>query len=111
MIWPQTIGMAVGCYKSASLLSDVQKRDIFYNNAARFLRLQDSAASWRFDGRSPRARMTSGFCVRCIAGFTEVADGAPSASWAPRIHASPHCFRYDFSAPTIPGMAANCDFA
>jgi hypothetical protein len=41
MGWPQTIGMAIDTIESAPFLSDDQKRDIFYNNAARFLRLDE----------------------------------------------------------------------
>jgi len=39
MIWPETIGMAIESIESAEFLNEEQKRDIFYNNAARFLRL------------------------------------------------------------------------
>ena len=39
MAWPTTIGKAIESVESAPFLSDQQKRDIFYNNAARFLRL------------------------------------------------------------------------
>lgn len=39
MIWPQTIEVAVESITGAPFLSDEQKRDILYNNAARFLRL------------------------------------------------------------------------
>ena len=42
MIWPEAIGMAIEGIETASFLSKEQKRDIFYNNAARFLRLQES---------------------------------------------------------------------
>lgn len=41
MIWPESIGMAIEAIESASFLSKEQKRDIFYNNAARFLRLSN----------------------------------------------------------------------
>ena len=41
MIWPETIGMAIEAIESASFLSEEQKRDIFYNNAAEFLRLSE----------------------------------------------------------------------
>ena len=41
MIWPETIGMAVEAIETASFLSEEQKRDIFYNNAAEFLRLSE----------------------------------------------------------------------
>jgi len=40
MFWPEAIGMAVAGIDSASFLTRSQKRDIFYNNAARFFRLQ-----------------------------------------------------------------------
>jgi uncharacterized protein len=42
MIWPKTIGMAIESIRSAPFLTAEQKRDIFYNNAARFLRLNAS---------------------------------------------------------------------
>ena len=40
MVWPDAIGRAVGGIESAAFLSEQQKRDIFYNNAVRFLRLE-----------------------------------------------------------------------
>jgi uncharacterized protein len=39
MVWPEAIGMAVEGIESASFLTEEQKRDIFYNNAVRFFRL------------------------------------------------------------------------
>lgn len=39
MVWPQTIEVAIEAITDAPFLSDQQKRDILYNNAARFLRL------------------------------------------------------------------------
>lgn len=39
MVWPQTIEVAIGSITEAPFLTEVQKRDILYNNAARFLRL------------------------------------------------------------------------
>ena len=42
MLWPQTIGEAVAAIEQAPFLSAEQKRDIFYNNAARFLRLSET---------------------------------------------------------------------
>src|SRR6185295_13033384 len=39
MQWPGAVGMAVAAVESAAFLTPEQKRDIFYNNAARFLRL------------------------------------------------------------------------
>jgi predicted TIM-barrel fold metal-dependent hydrolase len=39
MIWPKVIETAIKTIEEAPFLSPKQKRDIFYNNAARFLRL------------------------------------------------------------------------
>jgi predicted TIM-barrel fold metal-dependent hydrolase len=39
MIWPETIEMAIESIESADFLTAQQKRDIFFNNATRFLRL------------------------------------------------------------------------
>jgi uncharacterized protein len=39
MVWPDAIGVAVQNIESATFLTKEQKRDIFYNNAAKFLRL------------------------------------------------------------------------
>jgi uncharacterized protein len=39
MIWPDLIDAAVRSIEEAPFLNEQQKRDIFYNNAARFLRL------------------------------------------------------------------------
>ena len=41
MFWPEAIGMSIEAIDSAPFLSEEQKRDIFYNNATRFLRLSD----------------------------------------------------------------------
>ncbi len=40
MSWPEAIDIAVDAVQSAPFLNDSQKRDILYNNAARFLRLE-----------------------------------------------------------------------
>ena len=40
MFWPEAIGMAVEGIESATFLTEAQKRDIFYNNAVRFLGLK-----------------------------------------------------------------------
>jgi len=40
MVWPDAIGRAVEGIDSATFLNEQQKRDIFYNNAVRFLRLE-----------------------------------------------------------------------
>jgi predicted TIM-barrel fold metal-dependent hydrolase len=42
MIWPRAIGVAIETIGTAPFLSEAQKRDIFYNNAARFLRLPEA---------------------------------------------------------------------
>ena len=47
---PSTIPQAVEAIESASFLTDKQKADIFYNNAARFLRLSDEEIA-RHHGR------------------------------------------------------------
>ena len=41
MIWPGVIEPSIRAIEEAPFLSEAQKRDIFYNNAARFLRLSD----------------------------------------------------------------------
>lgn len=40
MVWPEAIGLAIEGIESADFLSPGEKRDIFYNNAARFFRLE-----------------------------------------------------------------------
>ena len=40
MRWPEKIGDAIEAIEEADYLTEEQKRDIFYNNAARFLRLE-----------------------------------------------------------------------
>ena len=42
MQWPDTIGMAIEVIDSVKFLTEEQRRDVFYNNAARFLRLAPS---------------------------------------------------------------------
>jgi uncharacterized protein len=41
MVWPEAIEVAIGSIEMAAFLSQSQKRDILYNNAARFLRLSE----------------------------------------------------------------------
>jgi predicted TIM-barrel fold metal-dependent hydrolase len=41
MMWPEAIGMAVEGIESAAFLTKEEKRDIFYYNAVRFLRLDE----------------------------------------------------------------------
>jgi uncharacterized protein len=50
MIWPEAIGRAIEAIESAGFLSEEEKRDIFYNNAARFLRLSEEEIA-RHHGR------------------------------------------------------------
>ena len=61
MQWPDAIGMAIEVIESVKFLTEEQRRDIFYNNAARFLRLgpSDGRAGPRLPGppldpRAPR---------------------------------------------------------
>ena len=42
MVWPELIGRSIDRIEGAPFLSQDQKRDILYNNAARFLRLSDA---------------------------------------------------------------------
>lgn len=39
MQWPESIGAAIQAIDSAPFLTSQQKRDIFYNNAVRFFRI------------------------------------------------------------------------
>lgn len=41
MVWPGAIERSIAVIEAAPFLTPAQKRDIFYNNAARFLRLTD----------------------------------------------------------------------
>lgn len=41
MIWPQSIDKSIEAIQSAPFLSEEQKRDILYNNAAKFLKLSE----------------------------------------------------------------------
>ena len=49
MVWPRAIEVAIDTIEAAPFLNAAQKRDIFYNNAARFLRFstQEVAAHHR----------------------------------------------------------------
>ena len=42
VVWPETIELAIDSINSASFLSEEQKDDIFFNNAARFLRMDET---------------------------------------------------------------------
>jgi predicted TIM-barrel fold metal-dependent hydrolase len=50
MVWPGLIERSIQAIESAPFLSESQKRDILYNNAARFLRLTDAEIA-RHHGR------------------------------------------------------------
>lgn len=50
MIWPDALRIAIEAVESAEFLSPAQKRDVFYNNAARFLRLSEQEVA-RHHGR------------------------------------------------------------
>lgn len=50
MIWPQLIDAAVQSLNEATFLTEQQRRDIFYNNGARFLRLSEKEMA-RHHGR------------------------------------------------------------
>ena len=41
MLWPRALGLAVGAVESVPFLSEQEKRNILYNNAARFLELDE----------------------------------------------------------------------
>ena len=41
MVWPGVIEPSLAAIEEADYLSEEQKRDILYNNAARFLRLSE----------------------------------------------------------------------
>ena len=45
MVWPETIERGIEVIEAAPFLSEQQKRDILYNNAARFFRLSDEAVA------------------------------------------------------------------
>lgn len=42
MIWPEMIGEGIEAIENADFLSEEEKRDILYNNAARFLKLEEN---------------------------------------------------------------------
>jgi len=51
MMWPEAIGRSIEAVESANFLSAERKRDILYNNAARFLRLP--GAKWDMERARP----------------------------------------------------------
>ncbi len=50
MVWPEAIEASIESIEQAPFLTHAQRRDIFYNNAARFLRLSDDEIA-RHHGR------------------------------------------------------------
>jgi uncharacterized protein len=40
MDWPEALAAAIDSIENAPMLTHAQKRDILYNNAARFIRLK-----------------------------------------------------------------------
>ncbi len=52
MVWPDAIERGIKSIENADFLTEEQKRDILYNNAARFLRLSDNERKKHFEGTS-----------------------------------------------------------
>jgi predicted TIM-barrel fold metal-dependent hydrolase len=50
MVWPDALEFAIESVETAAFLSPEQRRDILYDNAARFLRLDDEQIA-RHHGR------------------------------------------------------------
>ena len=59
MIWPDTMQIAIETIEQAPFLTGAQKRGIFYENAARFLHLDDATRA-RHRASSPRAAAALG---------------------------------------------------
>ena len=55
MVWPETIGRSIEVINDAPFLTDEQKRDILFNNAARFLRLSDEEIAEMHAGSAVRS--------------------------------------------------------
>jgi len=51
MVWPDTLELAIQSIESADFLAQDQKRDIFFDNAARFLRLTPAQIAAMRGGR------------------------------------------------------------
>ena len=49
MLWPELIEISIEVIEEAPFLSQEQKRDIFYDNAARFLRLSEEEIARHYD--------------------------------------------------------------
>ena len=51
MVWPEVIGRAIEGVESATFLTPEQKRDLFYNNATVFFRLDKNVKANNRSGR------------------------------------------------------------
>lgn len=51
MVWPDALEFAIQSIEAAGFLTDAQKRDILYNNAARFLQLTETEMARHHGGR------------------------------------------------------------
>ena len=56
MVWPETIERSIDVINDAPFLSDEQKRDVLFWNAARFLRLSDAEIQRMHGGSEHRTR-------------------------------------------------------
>ena len=50
MVWPEALECAIQAIETADFMTEQHKRDIFYNNAARFLRLSDEEIAMHHSG-------------------------------------------------------------
>ena len=53
MVWPEALSFAIDNLESSDYLSEAQKRDVFYNNAARFFRFSPETIERHHGGRGP----------------------------------------------------------
>jgi hypothetical protein len=56
MFWPEAIGMSIEAVDSAPFLTKEQKKDIFYNNAAKFLKLSEEQISKHHEQIKPLSK-------------------------------------------------------
>jgi len=64
MVWPEAIERSIFAIDEAAFLSEDQKRDIFYNNAARFLRLSQEEIAKHHEQWETAAEGASGWHLR-----------------------------------------------
>ena len=93
MVWPEAIDMSVAAIQSADYLTAEQRGDIFFHNAARFLRLEPTTPV------APKGAMetclASGSAQPCetracrAARLRAQADAMPSWKRSPRLRRSP----------------------